>query len=147
MLAFLRKRFDFCGQFEDATTICTAVGQHNLCQRLKCLGRGHQNLRCWNSLNALQATRDSLGLDHPPEGIVRHEVIVVDDGLVGDGGHRANMVPGLEPRLDATTIIGDAGAEGDGVLHEVEGDGVVEGVGHRKVRHLGVVGRHSGRGA
>lgn len=46
--------------------------------------------------------------------MVRHEV--VDDGLVGD---RADPIPGFEPRLDATAIIGDAGAEGaaEGVWH------------------------------
>lgn len=66
-------------------------------------------------------------LDEALQGVVGHEILALQDLH----GGRTSVVAVVEPPLDTGAIIGDAGAETDGGLHDVQRDGTSEKAGNR----------------
>lgn len=95
---------------------------------LEDLGLGDGGLGSWEALDSMRGVESAPGLDQAAEGVVGSEGV----GVGGDGelGDRAGgVVVGEEPGFDGVAVVGDAGGEGDGILHDLEGDGAEEVVG------------------
>lgn len=73
--------------------------------------------------DAFEGVEGAPGLDEAAEGDVGGE-IGVGEGLFGDGA--GGFVLGEYPVLDAFSVVCYAGADGDGVLHDVQRNGAEE---------------------
>lgn len=71
---------------------------------------------CGDSLDAVGGVDGAPGLDESAERVVRSEVR--EEGLLRDGT-RVVLHLGEEPLLDAVAVVGDAGGDRHGVLHEL----------------------------
>lgn len=72
---------------------------------------------CGDSLDAVGGVDGAPGLDESAERVVRSEVR--EEGLLRDGTRVVLRHGGEEPLLDAVAVVGDAGGDGHGVLHEL----------------------------
>lgn len=103
----------------------------DLCKRLRHLQGGDGYLGGGDALDAEGAVGDAPLLDHAAEGVVGDEAAVRRcESVVGEG---ASEVAVVEPGLDASAVVGDAGGEGDGIFHQIEGDRAAEMAGNGEV--------------
>jgi len=86
-------------------------------KELKDLSPSQWSLWCRDAVLGVSHTPS---LDEPSEGVVRGEVRVASQALLGDWADRFSRR--LEPMLDALAVVGDAGGGGDGILHDLERD-------------------------
>jgi len=90
--------------------------------------------RGWDSLNAAPLILHAPILDYHPKRVVGNEVGVGYE-VVGEGACEAALV---EPRFNGFSIVCDAGAERDGVFHQLQRNWAPEMVGshHLLLLHL-----------
>lgn len=93
------------------------IGSRGVAEEL--LDEGFVDGRFWrgDSLDAVRSVDGAPGLDEPAERVVRSEVR--EEGLLRDGTRVVLRHGGEEPLLDAVAVVGDAGGDGHGVLHEL----------------------------
>jgi len=88
----------------------------------------------WDSLNATALILHAPVLDDDPESVVGNEVEIGEE-VVGEGACETTLV---KPRFYGLSIVGNAGAERDGVFHQLERNWALEVVGshHHLLLHL-----------
>lgn len=76
--------------------------------------------RSWETFKAIEGVESAPGLDETAESVVRGEMGVFGERLVGEWA--GGVVIGEEPAFDALAFVGDAGDGGHWVFHDLEGN-------------------------